>query len=134
MDNELDQLVTRVKHDLHKRKASGPLGLTEPKKPKKIRLDSRLIPPGCFQVILTPSGYSIGLDAKLTTGHISYGQREILDAIESGKVPDMLSDWIQHDKVKIKDGGIVKCAIVEKSNEGTVLSTRVIDLQLQSHG
>jgi len=83
---------------------------------------------------LQPTGYSIELDAKLTTGLISYAQREILDAIESGRLPDMLSDWIQLDKVKIGEGGLVKCALVEKSKDGVILSTRIVDLKLQSHG
>ena len=83
---------------------------------------------------MQPTGYSIELDAKLTTGLISYAQREILDAIESGRLPDMLSDWIQLDKVKIGEGGLVKCALVEKSKDGVILSTRIVDLKLQSHG
>lgn len=132
MDNDdLDKLVSRVKYDLHKRKSTTPI---KSQRPKKIRLgtDNRL-PPGCFHVNLTPSGYSIGLDSKLQSGLISYKNREILDSIENGRLPETLSDWIQLDKVKIVDQ-CVKCAIIEKNQDGIVLSTRLIDLKLQSHG
>ena len=142
MDNDLDKLVSRVKYDLHKRKSSTSIKT----RPKKIRLDNRLsfllfvkiegffrIPPGCIHVNLLPNGYSIGLDSKLTSGVISYRNRELLDAIENGRLPDTLSDWLQLDKVKISEQS-VKCAIVEKNRDGVVLSTRIIDLKLQAHG
>ena len=64
---------------------------------------------------------------------ISYRDRELLDSIENGRLPDTLSDWLQLDKVKISEQS-VKCAIIEKNREGVVLSTRIIDLKLQAHG
>ena len=64
---------------------------------------------------------------------ICYRDRELLDSIENGRLPDTLSDWLQLDKVKISEQS-VKCAIIEKNREGVVLSTRIIDLKLQAHG
>ena len=64
---------------------------------------------------------------------ISYRNRELLDSIENGRLPDTLSDWLQLDKVKISEKS-VKCAIIEKNRDGVVLSTRIIDLKLQAHG
>ena len=93
------------------------------------------MPPGCLQLHLHPNGYQIVLsEPKQQSAFIPYSNREILSAIESGRMPAILSDWITPEKIKISNQNLIKCAILEKNSAGQTLSTRLIDLKNNSHG
>ena len=93
------------------------------------------LPPGCLQLHLHPNGYQIVLsEPKQQSAFIPYSNREILSAIESGRMPAILSDWITPEKIKISNQNLIKCAILEKNSAGQTLSTRLIDLKNNSHG
>lgn len=93
------------------------------------------LPPGCLQLHLHPNGYQIVLsEPKQQSALIPYSNREILSAIESGRMPAILSDWIVPEKIKILNQNLIKCAILEKNSAGQTLSTRLIDLKNNSHG
>ena len=93
------------------------------------------LPPGCLQLQLHPNGYQIVLsEPKQQSALIPYSNREILSAIESGRMPAILSDWITPEKIKISNKNLIKCAILEKNSAGQTLSTRLIDLKNNSHG
>ena len=93
------------------------------------------LPPGCLQIHLHQNGYQIVLsEPKQQSAFIPYSNREILSAIESGRMPAILSDWITPEKIKISNQNLIKCAILEKNSAGQTLSTRLIDLKNNSHG
>jgi len=133
MEDNFNKIINGVKNDLLKIKRKNQSEICK-SKPKKIRLDHRL-PPGCLQLQLHPNGYQIVLsEPKQQSALIPYSNREILSAIESGRMPAILSDWITPEKIKISNKNLIKCAILEKNSAGQTLSTRLIDLKNNSHG
>jgi len=133
MEDNFNKIINGVKNDLLKIKRKNQSEICK-SKPKKIRLDHRL-PPGCLQLHLHPNGYQIVLsEPKQQSAFIPYSNREILSAIESGRMPAILSDWITPEKIKISNQNLIKCAILEKNSAGQTLSTRLIDLKNNSHG
>ena len=69
-------------------------------------------------------------ESKQSSSLIPYSNRDILENVEQGRIPEALSDWLDLDKVSFQSGS-VDMAIVERNETGSVLSMRVIPL---AHG
>ena len=67
-------------------------------------------------------------ESKQRSSLIPYSNRDILENIERGRIPDALADWLDLDKLIFR-AGTVDLAIVERNEAGSVLSLRVIPLE-----
>ena len=70
-------------------------------------------------------------ESKQSSSLIPYSNRDILDNVERGRIPDALSDWLDLDKLIFRNGS-VEMAIVERNSSGSVLSLRVVPLRHSS--
>jgi hypothetical protein len=70
-------------------------------------------------------------EPKQSSALIPYSSREILESIESGLVPSLIKDWLTIDQ---NNRQLIRCAILEKNNQGETISTRLVNLKNKSCG